>query len=98
MCRAPRRVILDKAVGPWLKPTHGLMLGCPLAMERMSLATWAMLAPLRGMPSITVRAYVDDLQQQSKKGKKKDEEDKKKANEFRDKAMETLKRSKLLLT
>lgn len=43
-------------------------------------------------------AYVDDLQQQSKKGKKRDEEDKKKANEFRDKAMETLKRGKLLLT
>lgn len=45
-----------------------------------------------------IRAYVDDLQQQSRKGKKKDEEDKKKANEFRDKPMETLKRSKLLLT
>lgn len=34
----------------------------------------------------------------ARKARKKDEEDKKKANEFRDKAMETLKRSKLLLT
>ena len=45
-----------------------------------------------------IRAYIDDLQQQSKKGKKKDEKDKQKATEFRDKAMETLKRSKLFLT
>lgn len=47
---------------------------------------------------MTSGQYIDDLQQQSKKGKKKDEKDKQKATEFRDKAMETLKISKLLLT
>ncbi|CAH3178826.1 unnamed protein product, partial [Porites evermanni] len=49
-------------------------------------------AALRSSIMKFIRAYVDDLQQQSRKGKKKDEEDKKKANEFRDKPMETLKR------
>ncbi|XP_074631517.1 uncharacterized protein LOC141890047 [Acropora palmata] len=39
-----------------------------------------------------IHQLFDDLQQQSKKGKKKDEKDKQKATEFRDKAMETLKR------
>ena len=41
-----------------------------------------------------IQSYIDDMQQ-TKNNKKKEEEDKKKGIELRDKAMETLKRSKL---
>ena len=41
-----------------------------------------------------MQSYIDDMQQ-TKNNKKKEEEDKKKGIELRDKAMETLKRSKL---
>ena len=68
MYSATRRLKMDEAIGPGVKPTHGLIPGCNLATEWMALATWGWVQPIREIQYTRARSWVDDLTAYAQRG------------------------------